>query len=182
MLRKPTFGVTHRFQPISRFGASRGSVGWDARRQSFGRGGNDVQEAVAEVIRKGNPEQQAHGLWVLARLDALNERSLQEASTSQHELVRSHTMRILEQREALSKVLRQLVVDALSDQSPHVQRAAASALCQHQVMGSVPELLEARHAVDEQDSHLTHVLRMAIRHQLRNTEEWEPFAASPSDN
>jgi putative heme-binding domain-containing protein len=58
----------------------------------------------------------------------------------------------------------------LEDESPHVQRAAALALAGHPSIDHLRHLLGLRHRAPAEDTHLVHVVRMALRDQLQGDE------------
>src|SRR5262249_29948754 len=69
-----------------------------------------------------------------------------------------------------------LTLAGLKDGDPFVQRAAAEALGRHPSAANVPPLLELRHRVPAGDTHLLHVVRMALRNQLTSADVWERLA------
>jgi putative heme-binding domain-containing protein len=117
--------------------------------------------------------QRCHGLWVLERLGALEEARLQAGCKDSARLVRVHALHILAERETLSDAETALVVAALDDPDPNVQRAAADALGQHPAFAHLQPLLALRHRVPAADTHLLHVVRMALRNQLRPASTWD---------
>jgi len=63
--------------------------------------------------------------------------------------------------------LRAAVVAALNDPSAHVQRAAADALAANPHADNLAPLLALQKRVPAEDTHLAHVVRLALREQLR---------------
>ena len=53
-----------------------------------------------------------------------------------------------------------------------MRRAAADALGRHPSTDNIDPLLKLRHAVPSADTHLLHVVRMALRDQLKTKEAW----------
>jgi putative heme-binding domain-containing protein len=140
------------------------------------------QEAVAAVRTaldkaEGAAATRAHALWVLERLGALEEADLVKAARDRDNLVRAHVQRVLAERGKLPAALHNLSLGGLKDASPHVQRAAAEALGQHPDTGNIRPLLALRHSAPESDTHLVHVVRMALRNQLRRADTWETVGA-----
>jgi putative heme-binding domain-containing protein len=123
-----------------------------------------VRQALASP--QASPTQWAHGLWVLERSLALDGETLSRAAKHADRLVRVHAQRILSERPVLVGVDRELVLAGLRDDDAHVRRAAADALGRHPDAANVRPLLRLRHAVPEDDTHLLHVVRMALRDQL----------------
>ena len=62
---------------------------------------------------------------------------------------------------------RALMLMHMDDPSAHVQRAAADALAANPHSDNLPPLLALQKRVPAEDTHLTHVVRMALREQLR---------------
>ncbi len=83
-----------------------------------------------------------------------------------------HLLRMLRERPALSRTLRKLVLDELTDQDPFTRRAAAEALGAHPDVTGIKPLLVLRQATAEDDTHLIHVARMALRDQLKTADVW----------
>jgi putative heme-binding domain-containing protein len=147
--------------------------------------GRGVTAKVLIVMRpKAKPFQRVHGLWVLERLNALDNKTLTAAARDEAAAVRVHAMRVLEQRRDLPSELRHQVLAGLKDRDPLVRRCAAAALGSHPAAGNVQPLLELRHKVPADDTHLLHVVRMALRDQLLPPATWKalgPAAWSEKD-
>lgn len=132
---------------------------------------------AAEPVRKalttsGNPRMRAHALWILYRLNVLQEEDLVSAANDADHLVRIHAMKVLSETPDWTKNTIQLICSRLNDSAPFVQRAAADALGQHPQHDTVQLLLKTMHQIPEKDNHLRHTIRMAIRNQLRNSENF----------
>jgi hypothetical protein len=110
--------------------------------------------------------QKAHGLWVLHRLGALNEKVCSSAARDGEPLVRVHAMRILSETTPWSQRQDGFAVAGLLDKDPYVQRAAADALGRHPALGHVRPLLDLRAKVPADDAQLLYTVRMALRDQL----------------
>ncbi len=128
--------------------------------------------AAASAVRKvmgplSNPFQRMHGVWVLARLGVLDDRELEAAANDPDPGVRVHAMRVLAEQPTLSPTRERLAVTGLRDTDPNVQRAAADALGTHPDPGHVRPLLNLRPKIAADDTHLLHVVRMALRNQFR---------------
>jgi putative heme-binding domain-containing protein len=109
----------------------------------------------------------------LQRLGALDDQTwLACARETAPREVRVHLLKILAERPVLSEPLRKAAFEAVADPDPHVRRAAAEALAAHPNLANLPVLLNARQNAAENDSHLIHVLRMALRDQLKSTDVW----------
>jgi putative heme-binding domain-containing protein len=136
-------------------------------------------KAVPVLVRNllanaDTPHRWVHGLWVLERLSALDEDDLLSvAAKKTNRDTRVHAMRILSERSKLSAEQRKLVLAGLKDKDPFVQRCAADALGRHPAVENIRPLLDAHKLVPAKDTHLLHVVRMALRDQLRTPEAWK---------
>jgi putative heme-binding domain-containing protein len=125
-----------------------------------------------------------HSLWVRERLGQLDDATLSEAAKSWFSAVSTHAMRILTERPKLSQAERDLAVTALTLADGSIRRTAVEVLGAHAAVESVAPLLRLRHqlgekeAVDQDDTHLLHVVRMALRDQLRLESAWSKLPAA----
>lgn len=140
--------------------------------------GESVADAVQAGFAKAGAVQQAHSLWVLERLGKLSDTLLAQAAQSKDAIVRVHAMRVLGERTRLAAEQRPLIFAALKDSDAFVQRTAAEALGTHRAAENLAPLIECRHAVPAEDTHLLHAVRMALRDQLRAPEVWAKMSAS----
>jgi len=123
-------------------------------------------------------------LWHLQRSGQLDEKVLLTVLKDRDEAVRVHALRIqterglqaastsgaqttTERRSGVNAALRGAAHAALSDASAHVQRAAADALAANPHTDNLPPLLALHSRVPAGDTHLAHVVRLALREQLR---------------
>ncbi len=143
------------------------SVRLIATQQLVERGPEVAQAIRKQMVRPIKPVQHAHSIWVLERLGQLTGSELQLALCHSDLLVRTHALRILAERTTLAKTERQLAVQALTDDHALVQQVAAETLGRHPNSEHVRHLLQARLACPKADTHLLHVLRMALRDTLQ---------------
>jgi putative heme-binding domain-containing protein len=146
------------------------------------RGGKEVSDATRAAFRdkisiSHKAESDSHALWVLERLGALDDDTLKAACGHGDALVRNHAQRILAGRKTLTPPQHSWVLAGLSDENANVQRAAADALGQHPDPANLRPLLDLRHRVPAADTHLLHVVRMALRNQLLPADNWKSVAA-----
>ncbi len=114
--------------------------------------------------------QRAHGLWVLERLDSLDNDLVTRLASDQDRLVRVHLVKALAERSdwqanaALDTT--KLVRSKLTDPDAFVRRAATEALGRHPALENVKLLADVWAKAPADDTHLIHVARMALRDQL----------------
>jgi putative heme-binding domain-containing protein len=140
-----------------------------------------VAELPLALAGSTSEQQRAHLLWVLVEQRALNREQWQRCLRDESELVRTHAARVLgahpeldPERSALSRLL--------EDSSPMVRRAAAEAASR----GVHPALLSPlwkqlqQAAANPADSHLLHMLKIAVRNHLRDLapEQFPEFSMS----
>ncbi len=118
-----------------------------------------------------------HALWALHRLGKLAPGDLARASTAADEAVRVHAMAILADTPRLEPADGGRTLAGLKDASPHVRRAAASAVGRHPAPDHVPPLIALVRASEGDDTHLKHVARIALRDQLTPASTWDKLAA-----
>jgi putative heme-binding domain-containing protein len=150
------------------------AVRMTAMHQLVERGGQAGIREVLKVMHPGSdPFQRMHSLWVLAREDALPDEVLAAAALDHDPGVRVHALRVLIDRPALTALERQLVLTGLTDGDAYVRRAAAEVLGSHPATANLRPLLDLRYQVPADDTHLLHVVRMALRDQLRPPATWQ---------
>jgi putative heme-binding domain-containing protein len=119
--------------------------------------------------KKSSAWQRIHGMWVLYRADALDSKTLEAAAMDPDYRLRVHAMRIYAETESWDGAQHELVIAALHDTNALVVRCAADALGLHPRIKNIRPLLDAREATPAEDTHRLHVIRMALRNQLRDT-------------
>jgi putative heme-binding domain-containing protein len=162
---------------VARLASPNLAVRMQAMHQLVSRGGNEVVEQIAKAVANGSAFQQAHGLWVLERLGKLDRKTLNQYAGSKSRLVRVHVMRILAEREQWTKEEHAVAVAGLKDADAFVQRTAADALGRHPEAENIAHLLQLRHQVPAKDTHLLHVVRMALRDTLIPAATWAKVPA-----
>ena len=115
-----------------------------------------------------SPRKYIHALWILYRLNALNDDLLKKAIVHNMPLVRLHTLRILREWKSGQATFHPLILDCLKDKDPHVQRAAVELLMDFPDMTSVEAALGILHTAPVTDTHLIYTSRLALRNLLRN--------------
>lgn len=129
---------------------------------------------VAYNLEPGaGPARRAHSLWVLERLQSLDDQPLLAAAKAEDLTVRAHALRVLAERKELSTDQAALVRDSLADSNDLIRRIAADVLARHPSAAARDALLEARVKTDiQRDPFLLHAVRIALREQFRGKEEW----------
>ncbi|MDB6023347.1 MAG: putative rane-bound dehydrogenase domain protein [Pedosphaera sp.] len=130
--------------------------------------GQSAAKPVAKMMRSptANVWQKIHGLWVLHRLGALDSKTLDDAAHAHDRALRVHAMRVLSELPTLSESQHALLLSALYDPDALVERCAADALGRHPQFENIRPLLDARYWAPTNDTHLVHVIRMALRDHL----------------
>ena len=149
--------------------------------------GEKAREPVRSWIEsETSPTARAHGIYLCARLDVLDDRLIQQLAEDESPLVRVHLMKVLADRNNWSKHsfdTLKLVRERLRDEDAFVRRGAADALALHPHIDNVEPLLKLWKQTPAADTHLIHVTRMALRDQLRVVSPWDDlkgdFARQP---
>ncbi len=124
---------------------------------------------IKAELPETTPKQRTHLLWALERMNELPDDILQQSTTHDDRLVRVHAQKILAEREKWSDTDRRLALAGLRDADGFAARAAADALGRHPSPAQIRPLLDALNTVSNDDNHLRHVLRMALRDHLAAT-------------
>jgi putative heme-binding domain-containing protein len=133
--------------------------------------GSSAIDPIMDLINSKNVSARAyiHGLWVLHRLDGLNDDLIIKSAGHQDVVVRVHTMRILAEKEPLNNSFFELVSKSLEDKNPHVKRAATELLAKFSSMPAVKLTLTERSDVPDHDTHQLYTTRLVLRNLLRNS-------------
>jgi len=144
--------------------------------------GQTAATALQIAIEKPlNVEQKVHAMWLLQRLDSLDDPVIAAAARDAEAIVRGHAMRILAERPKWIPEQYELAIGALKDTDPLVQRCAADALAWHPSSDNIRPLLDAMSKVNPQDSHLNYTICASLRNQLRAPDMFEKLPAQLSD-
>jgi putative heme-binding domain-containing protein len=125
------------------------------------------------VLNDASAPRRMHALWVLERTGALDDEAIKHAETDSEAGVRVHLARIFAERKELSDDQRSWLVKSLKDSNPLVERCAADALGRHPADSSFKPVLEALAHSQPNDTHLFHVLLMALRDHVKAGLLWK---------
>src|SRR5258706_4918188 len=137
-----------------------------------------LQIAVEKPV---NADQKVHALWLLHRLNSLDDPLIAAAARDPEAVVRVHAMRILAERPSWIPEQLRRAIGALKDADPLVQRCAADSLAWHPSADNIRPLLDALPKVNPQDTHLNYTIRASLRNQLRAPGMFEKLPAQLSD-
>jgi putative heme-binding domain-containing protein len=122
------------------------------------------------------PLQYIHALWVLYRLNALDDKMLKKAANSPEPLIRLHAMRILLEQEP-DQLNYPLLLKGLKDEDPDIQRAALDVMSHYPTMQSLKAVLAQRPTIPFYDSVMTYTSQLCLRHLLLNRDLMKQTAA-----
>ncbi|MFP6900332.1 MAG: HEAT repeat domain-containing protein [Opitutales bacterium] len=129
--------------------------------------GRKIVETVSKFMDSAaDPKALAHAAWVLERLGGLPDNRFAKLRGHDDRLVRVHLARILAERSKWGKRERQWVSDFLGDKNPFVRRVAADAVGRTPDPTSFAPLMKVWDEAEEKDTHLVHVVRIALRNHL----------------
>ena len=135
----------------------------------------DADRLQAALVAAGEDDatifRRAIALWLVERLvpGGLTNEQIERLAGNPSRLVRVHLLKALAERAdwgSTSVDLLGLTRERLRDDDPFVRRAAADALGRHPQADNVAPLLSLWAATPADDTHLIHVVRMALRDQL----------------
>ncbi len=148
-----------------------------AANQLVDRGGAEGLSAARTVVGPGSPpRQRVHAMWVLHRQNALDDATLLACAGDQDREIRVHSLKALAERPEISPAFADLAKSRLNDGDPFVRRAAAEVLGRHPALSNIKPLLALRQSAPEDDTHLIHVARMALRDQFLESQVWPQLA------
>lgn len=124
----------------------------------------------------------AHGLWIIERRLGLTPDLIRRLADDPASVVRVHLIKALAERpDWQERSLVELVRAHLADGDPFVRRAVADALDRHPDPASIEPLLKLWRDTPADDTHLVHVVRMALRDHLLQPGMYSQIAAVISD-
>ncbi|MBK5278929.1 MAG: dehydrogenase [Bacteroidia bacterium] len=128
-----------------------------------------VEPLKAVLTSEGiNPRKYVQALWGLYRLNAVTEEMLKKSIIHTSPQIRLHTLRILREWKSSRDPFHPIILAALKDTDPHVQRAAVELLMEYPEMSSVEAALSVLNSTAVTDTHLVYTSRLCLRNLLRN--------------
>jgi putative heme-binding domain-containing protein len=148
--------------------------------------GRDVLPDVDRLLPDGADEaaidRRAHGLWIIERSTGLAPELIRRLADDPSRVVRVHLIKALAERANwAAPALTELVRAKLADEDPFVRRAAADALGRHPEPATIEPLLKLWRETPPDDTHLIHVVRMALRDHLLQPAMYTQLAAMSTD-
>lgn len=131
--------------------------------------GNEAVTQKARAIvgdSQSSEHSVAHALWILHRRDGLDSAAMDRAAQHASPLVRNHLARILSEKPYWSAREHNLTMSLLTDDDPHVVKAAADAAGQHGDLAEFHRLIQAREDLAADDVHTLYSSRLALRDLL----------------
>lgn len=110
-----------------------------------------------------------HALWILYRLEALDDRSLSNALQNNEAVVKIHALRILRERTFISDVHYREVTVMLRSGDPFVKRTAAEVLDRFPKAENLALLMDLYDKTPQEDTHLRYTALLGVRNNLKNT-------------
>ncbi len=138
--------------------------------------GATAETAARQNARHQSPRIRSAILWLLHRLHAATSEDLSRAVSDESPLVRNHAFRVLAETSAPSQEADEWLAAGLKDSDALTRRAAAMAATTHPSDKLVGALLECFRETPENDVHLRHAVKMALRDQLRNERRFGQLA------
>ncbi len=141
------------------------------------RGGAAVLRAARAAATGRDPYGRAHALWVLYQLHAIDSKLITRAARDPSLIVRTHAMHMLSE-VIWTPAERKAALAGLGDVDVNVARAAADAVMRHGDVGQARTVLTKLMGSSREDTHLVHVLRLALRGQLTAPGAWDKVASA----
>lgn len=138
--------------------------------QIVDRFGREAVPGLKKIISENQVSSyaQIQALWILYRLNSLDQSILDTAIQHENDTIKVHTLRIFYELKELHERLLNTTEEYLMHSNPHVQRQAVMVISQHPSNAHVPMLLELLKKSDESDTHFYYSIRQSLRDQLRN--------------
>ncbi len=125
---------------------------------------------VRSLLRGQNvtTDQVIHGMWILFRLDEIDNDLISKGLQHSDERVRVHTLRIMFELENITGEQLESVRKLVKDGGHHVRRAGIMLLAKYPSNHQLRMLLDVRSNTDNKDTHLYYATRQCLRDHMRN--------------
>ncbi|HTN76971.1 MAG TPA: HEAT repeat domain-containing protein [Pirellulaceae bacterium] len=133
-------------------------------------------DAVMPVFKGDSAPQRAHALWVVSRINGINEALAKTLSQDPDRLVRTHLAHALGETKSWEAWQGNVTRGLLADADAFVTRAAVTALAKHPAADNIAPLLKLLQATPVEDPQLLQATRIALRDQLRSAVVAEQLA------
>jgi putative heme-binding domain-containing protein len=127
---------------------------------------------IRQFYNEATPNARAHMLWILERRETLSDTELDLAISDKSHVVQVHAQKILAERPSWGDIEQDWALLGLTAKNGFVRRAAADGMRRHPDAIFINPLLNAWENADAADTHLIHVVRMALREQIKHTDGW----------
>ena len=138
--------------------------------QIVDRFGQQALQQVLDMLQdsEATTEQFIHGMWILFRLEKMDQEIIDQALAHDKALVRIHLLHILFEMNPLEDQLLDQVRQLAADENPHISRAAIMILAQHPGYDQLELLLAQGALVPQEDTHRAYSIKQALRDHLRD--------------
>ncbi len=138
--------------------------------QIVDRFGDSASSAIRDLLddNEATVQQLIHSLWILFRLERMDQELINWALSHQHDLVRLHQLQVLFEMDHLDEQVINRIRSLVNHQNPHIVRASIMILAQHPSFDQVELLLNQSKLVTDKDTHLSYALKQALRDHFRS--------------
>ncbi|TDI67157.1 MAG: c-type cytochrome [Bacteroidetes bacterium] len=133
---------------------------------------SEATTPVRSMLRGQNvtTDQVIHGMWIIFRLDEIDNDLISKGLQHSDERIRVHTLRIMFELENVSEEQLELVRILVRDCGPHIKRAGTMLLAKYPSKDQLHMLLDFKSYTDIKDTHLYYTTRQCLRDHLRNNQ------------
>ena len=138
--------------------------------QIYDRFGDDAIEEIKALVSQEGVSDEAfiHGMWLLFRLNSLENKLLVKGLAHQTTEVKVHMLRILFEQPDPNALVLAKAKSMINDQNPHIVRATTMLLAKHPLEDQVRTLLDLLSKTPQEDSHLYYAIRQGLRDHMRD--------------
>ncbi len=137
--------------------------------QIYSRFGQQAVPLLKSTLRNGSSiPQRVQALWLLYRLQALEDSELGQMLNQSSDTMKVHALRVMFEYTSVDEALLRQTRKFVERKQPDLVRAAAMVLSKNPSPEQLTILLEAQQKVLEEDTHLVYVFRQTLRDHLYN--------------